>query len=318
MTNPHHQDRPPRPERPGHARARRDRRFAVVSARLSVRDVAWARHRGLGRRRQSLPRLRRRHCRVLHGTCPSKGGRCHQGGGRQVPARFERLLAREHDAPDRAPGGSRADGRARDELPLPVRHRIGRGRDQARALRDRSPAIHRLPRQLPRTHDGVAGVHLEQVHAAEGLCADDARRDARAVPQSVPAPVCGRGPGQGGARLHPHAVRAQRAGVRSRRDHDRAPAGRGRLPVAARRLPGRVARTLRRARHPADLRRSAIRSRPHRQDVGVRALGREARHHDQRQGTRLRHADRRDHRQDAGSWSNGSVAPTATRSAAIR
>ena len=38
--------------------------------------------------------------------------------------------------------------------------------------------------------------------------------------------------------------------------------------------------------------------RPHRQDVGVRALGREARHHDQRQGPRVRHADRRDHRQE--------------------
>ena len=169
MTNPHHQDRTSRPERPGHARARRDGRLAVVSARLSVRDVARARHRSLGRRRQSLPRFRRRHRRVLHGPCASAGGRGHQGGGRQVPAHLERLLARGHDAPGRAAGRARADGRAGDELLLPVRHRIGRGRDQARALRHRPAALHRLPRQLPRPHDGLARVHLEQVHAAERL-----------------------------------------------------------------------------------------------------------------------------------------------------
>ena len=74
--------------------------------------------------------------------------------------------------------------------------------------------------------------------------------------------------------------------------------GEGRLPVAARGIPGRAACAVRRARHPADLRRSAVRGRPHRQDVGVRAFRREAGHHDERQGSRLRHADRRDHRQE--------------------
>ncbi len=33
-----------------------------------------------------------------------------QGGGRQVPAHLERLLAREHDAADRAAGRGGADG----------------------------------------------------------------------------------------------------------------------------------------------------------------------------------------------------------------
>jgi 4-aminobutyrate aminotransferase len=45
--------------------------------------------------------------------------------------------------------------------------------------------------------------------------------------------VRGPGPGQGGARLHPHAVRSQRAAVRGRRDPGRAAAGRGRLPGSA-------------------------------------------------------------------------------------
>ena len=83
--------------------------------------------------------------------------------------------------PGRAPGADRADGRTGDELPLPVRHRGGRGGDQAGALRHRPSALHRFPRRLPRPHDGLAGLHLEQVHPAEGLLRDDARRDARAV-----------------------------------------------------------------------------------------------------------------------------------------
>ena len=99
----------------------------------------------------------------------------------EVPAHLERLLAREHGRAGGAPRGGRADGRARDELPVPVRHRVGRGRAQARALRHRAAALHRLPRRLPRTHDGFAVVHLEQVHAAEGLRAHDARRHARPV-----------------------------------------------------------------------------------------------------------------------------------------
>ena len=53
------------------------------------------------------------------------------------------------------------------------------------------------------------------------------------------------------------------------------------------------------ARHPADIRRSAIRHRPHRQDVRLRALGRRAGHHDPRQRPGLRYADRRGGRQEA-------------------
>ena len=50
--------------------------------------------------------------------------------------------------------------------------------------------------------------------------------------------------------------------------------GEGGYLVPPRRLPRRPARAVRRARHPADLRRGAVRHRPHRQDVRLRALGR--------------------------------------------
>ena len=107
--NPRRLEPPPedgtsRAECPGHDRTRRRGRFALVSARLSVRDVARPRHRGLGRRRQPVPRFRRRHRRVRDGPRPPEGGHRDQGGGRQVPAHLERLLAREHDPADRAAG----------------------------------------------------------------------------------------------------------------------------------------------------------------------------------------------------------------------
>ena len=78
----------------------------------------------------------------------------------------------------------------------------------ARYVTKRGPH-HRLPRQLPRPHHGLAVADVQQVHAAGGILPDHAGRDARALPESVSAAVRGRRPGQGGARLHPHAVRAQ-------------------------------------------------------------------------------------------------------------
>ncbi len=44
---------------------------------------------------------------------------------------------------------------------------------------------------------GSLAVHLEQVHPAEGLLPDDARRHARAVPEQLPAAVRRRRPGTG-------------------------------------------------------------------------------------------------------------------------
>ena len=70
----HIQTELPGPKARAHDRARRRGDLALVSARLSVRDVARPRHRSLGRRRQPLPRLRRRHRGVQHRPRASAGG----------------------------------------------------------------------------------------------------------------------------------------------------------------------------------------------------------------------------------------------------
>ena len=93
-------------------------------------------------------------------------------------------------------------GEAGDDLHLPVRHRGGGGRAQARALRQRAAALPRLHRRIPRPHDGLAQLHLEQVHPAEGLLPDHAGRHPRAVPEPVAPALRRRRPGPRGARLH--------------------------------------------------------------------------------------------------------------------
>ena len=75
-----------------------------------------------------------------------------------------------------------------------------------------------------------------------------------------------------GRRLRPGAVRRPGGGEEGdracdRRHHHRADPGRGRRARAAAAVPARLARTVRRARPAADLRRGADRHRPHRQTV---------------------------------------------------
>jgi hypothetical protein len=74
--------------------------------------------------------------------------------------------------------------------PIRERHRGGGRRAEIGALCDGSPALHRLPGRVPRTHDGIACFHVEQVHATEGLLSNDARRHACALPQFVSTAVC--------------------------------------------------------------------------------------------------------------------------------
>ena len=189
MTHPHIKTELPGPK----ARALLARDAKVVSPSYP-RDYPFVMshgpwHRGLGRRRQPLPRLHGRHRRVQHRAQPPGRGAGDQGCGGEVPAHLQRLLARGPGAPGRAHERAVADEGAGHELLLPVRHRECRGRAEAGALRHRARALHRLHRRFPRAHHGLARLHLEQVHPAAGLLPHHARCHARAVPEQLPAAV---------------------------------------------------------------------------------------------------------------------------------
>ena len=119
-----HED-PPRPDRAagpqgaGHPRARRPGLVALLPARLPVRDVPRQGRRGLGRGRQPLPGLRRRHRRLRHRPRAPAGRAGGQGRGGQVPPHQLRLLARGLGAPRRAAQRARPDGRAGDDASSP-------------------------------------------------------------------------------------------------------------------------------------------------------------------------------------------------------
>ena len=230
------------------------------------------------------------HRRLQHGPLPSRGRRGHPGGR----GRFLHISSDYwHE------GQTRLAERLAALAPMgePVMSFLCQSGTEAvegalklaRYVTGRS-RVHRLPRRLPRPDDGVARVHLQQVHAAEGLLR-------RRCPASRTCPTRTRT-----GRCSRATTRARRCSTTSSRCSSesnvpadrsgghpgRAAPGRRRLPGAARRLPARAARALRPARHPAHLRRSAVRHRPDRPDVRVRALGRAARHHDAGQGARQR------------------------------
>ncbi len=185
------------------------------------------------------------------------------------------------------------------------------GRAEARALRHGAAPVHRLPRRLPRPHHGLARLHVEQVHPAAGLLPHHARRHPRALPEPLSTPLRRGRPGTGRPRLHrARALPGQRAAERGRRDPRRAHPGRGRLPRAPGRLPAGPARPLRPPRDPADLRRGAGGRGPHREDVRRPALERRSRHHDPRQGPRLRAPHRRGGGEEA---AHGEVVPRGPR-----
>ena len=243
IKNPHIKMDAAGPEVPRHDRARLEGRLALLPARLSLRDLAWQGHGGLGRRRQPLPRFRGGHRGLRDRPCASARREGRAGRRREIPAHLERLLARGDDLARGTPRGDRAARRARHVFLLPVGHRVRRGRAEARALRDEAPAHHRLPRQLPRPHDGLAVADFQQGHAAGGILPEHAGRDARALPEHLPAALCRQRPGQGRARLHPHAVRSEPAARGSRRNRRRAASGRRRLSRSAGRFPRRAARS---------------------------------------------------------------------------
>ena len=136
----------------------------------------------------------------------------------EVPAHLERLLARADDGARRAPRRARADGRAGDELPLPVRHRSrSKARSSSRAT---------SPGGRASSGSSAASTAAPWARCRSRPASTRSRRASSPTMPGVthvpyPNPYrplfAGDGPGRGGARLHPHAVRAQRAAVRKSR-----------------------------------------------------------------------------------------------------
>ena len=129
------------PEAPGRI-IERDRRWCRRPTRAAIRWSSRAATgvSGRGRRRQRLPRLRRRHRRQLHRPLASRRGDGDHRAGAAVPAHVgHRLLLRAAGAAGRGAGGDRADRRRRAIVLRQLRHRGDRGVPQAGALRDRPP-----------------------------------------------------------------------------------------------------------------------------------------------------------------------------------
>ena len=161
----------PGPKAKAHHRARRLGRLAVLHALLSVRDGPRLGRDRRGRRRQRVPRLRRRHCRQLDRPLASRCRRGDRRSGAEVPAHVgHRLLLRAAGASRRGDERHRAVGGAEAVVLLQFGHRGDRSGDQAGALSHEAPRHHRVPRQLPRPHAGIAVADVEQGDsAARGL-----------------------------------------------------------------------------------------------------------------------------------------------------
>ncbi len=237
------------------AGARCARRVAVLSSGLPLRHVARQRRAGLGRGRQPLFGFCRRHRRVQHRPQPSGRGSSHQGCRRSVFTYFVRLLARR---PNQAGGAAQrtvAHEGAGHELLRTVGHRERGSRVEIGALCDGTRPVHRFSGRLPRQNHGLAVVHVQQVHAAEGFLSEHARRHSCALSQQLSAAVRGDGSGACGAAVYRgRSVRAQCARCRGGGDSHRADSGRGRLPRAAGWIFTGPARAMRSAWDSADIR----------------------------------------------------------------
>ena len=227
-------------------------------------------HRGSERPR--VPRLRRRH------RLPEPRARAREG--RRSGARAGRPLP----PPD-------VDGRLlrglRRGLPPARRELAVRGRVEEHAHQQRRRGRRERRQDLARGHRPAGGAglrpRLPRAHAAR----DDDDLEAR-LQEDVRAVRARDLPRRGALRVPRHLERRRdrgdRARVQDRRGsrvgglrRARARAGRGRLHPDAARLPGAPQGAARPLRDPLRGRRDPVRLRPHRDDVGDRALRRAAR-----------------------------------------
>ena len=232
----------PGPKARAHDRARRPR----SSRRRYPRDYPFAISHGRGTEVWDVDGNRFLDFAAGIAVCSTghahpRRGRGHQGGGRQVPAHLERLLAREHGRARRSAWPTVAP------MGEPVMSFLCQSGTESveGALK-----LARYVTGRPRFIGFLGGFHGRTMGSLSFTSSKYTQQKGFAptmpgvthvpVPEHLPAAVRRQRPGPGGARLHPHAVRAQRAAVRGRRDPGRADPGRGRLPRAARRLPRRA------------------------------------------------------------------------------
>ena len=193
------------------------------------------------------------------------------GAGRrgQVPAHLERLLARGVHLAVRKALGARADERAGHDVPLPVRHRGGRGRAEARALR------HRRGRASSASSAASTAAPWARCRSPSSKYTQQAgffptMPGVTHVPYPNPYRPLFAGADQGKAVLDyiEHAVRAATCRPREVAAIVIEPMqGEGGYLVPPPGFLAGLRAALRRARHPARVRRGAVRRRPHRQDV---------------------------------------------------
>ena len=191
--------------------------------------------------------------------------------------------------------------RAGARLPHQLGHRGGGGRDQAGALPHPSARDHRLRGRVPWSNPGRAVADQLEDQAARRLRPAAADGPPHAVPADPRLARGVRGRRQRGAGLPALSILGRIIAPTDVAAIVIEPVpGRGRLLPGPGHLPGRPARAVRRARHPADRRRDPVGDGTHRPLVGDGACRRRAGHRDQRQGHRLGDADRRHHRPRVG------------------
>ena len=180
------------------------------------------------------------------------------------------------------------------------------------------PGHDRVRGCLPRPHHGRPLADQLEDPPAGGLRAAAADGLARALPAGADLARALRWGRQRGARGAAPCDPGPNHGAQRRGGHrGRAGPGRGWLLPGARDVPGGAARDLRRARHPADRRRDPVRHGTDRAMVGDAARRRRAGHRDRRQGDRVGDANRRIPGARIGHGP-GSPAPTARPSAGTR
>ena len=158
LKNPHIKTELPGPKARAMIARDDEGRLALLSARLSVRDVARPGHGSLGRRRQPLPRFRRRHRglrdRPRASAAWSKAVQEAAGKFLHISSDYwhEEMVGARASA---SPRSCRSASRRMSFFCQSGTESVEGALKLARYVTS-AAALHRLPRQLPRPHHGLA------------------------------------------------------------------------------------------------------------------------------------------------------------------